>query len=130
MFKSVGKLVYSPRRCVVEIDDGIARFYRALIPKSQKWLKPMYDPPITVVRTGIESVDESLWGYMDGSNIDFKYDPYIWIGRKYIWLDAFSKELEEVRENLGLPKQRMPHPLGMDHSCFHITIANMKFTSQ
>jgi hypothetical protein len=127
MFKSVGKLVYSPKRCVVEVDDDIARFYRALIPKSKKWLKPMYATHITVVRTGIESVDPSLWGYMDGVEIPFTYDPYIWIARKYIWLDAFSSELEGIRENLGLPRHRMPHPLGMDVSCFHITIANMKF---
>ena len=129
MFKSIGKLNYDnkKRRCVLLIDEGIAEFYRALIPKAQSWQRPRYRSHITVVRTGIENVSDKLWGYGKGMKIPFTYDPYIWIDHKYIFLDAFSPELEDVRENLGLPRQRMPHPKGMDYSCFHITIANMKF---
>ncbi|MHA2060721.1 MAG: hypothetical protein ACW963_00305 [Candidatus Sifarchaeia archaeon] len=130
MFKANGKLIYDndKRRCIVTVDDGIGRFYRALIPKSQRWLKPRYDVHITVVRTGIETVSDDLWGYGDGMDISFTYDPYIWIGYKYIYLDAHSTDLEEVRESLGLPRLRMPHPSMTEaRKCFHITIANMKF---
>jgi len=129
MYKSTGKLIYDndKRRCVMLIDNEIAEYYRTFIPKSQKWMRPRYRPHITIARTGIEKVSNHLWGYGSGMKIQFTYDPYIWIGRKYIFLDAFSTELEDVRAKLGLSRQRMPHPFGMDYSCFHITIANMKF---
>jgi len=130
MYESIGKLTYDneKRRAVVLVDDGIARFYRSLIPKSQKWLTPKYRTHITVVRTGIETVSDDLWGYGDGMEIPFTYDPHVWIGKKYIYLDAYSTELEDVRESLGLSRIRMPNPSITDaRKCFHITIANMKF---
>ena len=129
MFKSTGKLVYDnkKRRCVLLVDRGIAEFYRALIPKAQPWQIPMYPTHITVARTGIEKVSDKLWGYGSGRRVHFTYDPYVWIGKTYIFLDAFSSELEDIRENLGLPRQRMPHPVAKDYYCFHLTIANLKF---
>ena len=130
MFHSSGKLVYSDdgRRVVVEVDPEIARYYRSLIPKSIKWQVPLYTPHITVVRTGLEGIyDKSLWGHCNGEVIRFNYDPYICIGNKYIWLDAHSSRLTEIRGDLGLPRKRIPHPLGTGVPCFHITIANMKF---
>ncbi len=129
MFTTTGKLTYDHdlRRCVVPIDDGIARFYRALIPKSQKWLRPKYAAHITVVRTGLETVADDVWGYGEGMDITFTYDPYVWIGYKYIFLDVHSKDLEDVRENLGLDRLRIPHPAYECRPCFHTTIANMKF---
>jgi len=130
MFKANGKLVYDnkKRRAIVLVDDGIARFYRALVPKSQRWLKPKYHTHITVVRTGVEKVSDDLWGYGDGMDIEFSYDPYVWIGKVYIYLDIYSKDIEKVRENLGLPRLRIPHPSMTEaRNCFHVTIANMKF---
>jgi hypothetical protein len=128
MYKSTGQLEYKGRRAVLNIDPEIARFYRSFIPKSIKNQKPMYPAHITIVRTGIEVLsDMSLWGHRHGETLEFSYDPNICIGYKYIWLDAHSSELEGVRAFLGLEKQRMPHPLGKEHPCFHITIANMKF---
>jgi hypothetical protein len=130
MFSSSGKLTYDhdKRRCIVLVDDGIAQFYRSLIPKSQKWMKPMYRTHITVVRTGKETVSDNLWGYGDGMTVNFTYDPYVWIGKVYIYLDAYSDDLKKVRVNLGLSPLRMPHPSMTDaRECFHITIANMKF---
>jgi len=88
----------------------------------------MYPAHITVVRTGKETVCDSLWGYGEGMEVTFSYSPYIWIGKRYIWLDAYSEDLKDVRVNMGLSPLRMPHPSMTEaRQCFHITIANMKF---
>jgi hypothetical protein len=126
MFKSFGKLIYSNGRCIVQVGNGLSDFYRSLIPKHIKYNRPRYPAHITVVRTGIETAKLSEWGYKHNKTLKFTYDPYVWIGKKYIFLDSFCEELEEVRDRLGLPRHRIPHPLGMNYSCFHITLANRK----
>jgi len=120
--ESKGILRYGKtKRLAVEVDEGLAEYYRSFIPKSISYNVPMHSPHITVVRGGHETpknVDK--WGLHEGEEIVFQYDPYIHVGETYIWLAVDCKRLEEIRDELGLD------------GCFdkvkwfHVTIANMK----
>jgi hypothetical protein len=122
MFESTGKLRYGKNwRLVLDIDPQLTAYYRSFIPKHIRWNVPKHYPHITVVRGQYETPkNKNKWLFRKGQKIHFKYDPYIKFGELYIWLDAFSEELEDIRCELGLDKKRDRF------KCFHITIANMK----
>jgi len=128
MFHSSGKLIYSelPIRLVVEIDPEIAAFYRSLIPPHIHFSIPMYPPHISVIRREVP-LNIELWNKYQGLDVSFEYDPYIFIGNLYIWLKVYSTELENIREELGLPRHRsgITRPPN-EQPCFHTTIANFK----
>jgi hypothetical protein len=116
-------------RLTVEIDEELANYYRSLIPKYFPYLKPRWPSHITVVRTEKETpVNREHWGKYHGQEIEFQYDPIIRSGKMYYWLNIWCVELENIREELGLPVVSMftLPPAGYT-KCFHCTIANMKF---
>jgi len=133
MFKSEGKLIYSdlPKddlsqfRLVVEIDPEIARYYRSLIPKSISVSVPLYAPHISVVRKEIPT-NIDVWKKYNDEIVEFEYDPYIFFGQIYCWLNVYCIRLEDIREELGLtrisditcPPDKRP--------VFHTTIGNQK----
>jgi hypothetical protein len=121
-FESIGTLFYSGRNKVaLNVDLGLAEYYRSTIPKSVKHNRPKYKPHITVVRSGREVVpDRREWGKHAGERISFQYDPFVYMDNTYIWLKAYSNRLQEIRKGLGLPAMR--ERFGE----FHITIANRK----
>jgi hypothetical protein len=128
MFKSVGTLVYSqlPKiRVAVEIDVGIAKFYRSLIPKHISFKTPMYPPHISVVRRETPPNME-VWNKHAGKKVEFEYDPYIHIGKLYCWLKVYSLEIEELRLELGLTRHSNITRPPDESPCFHTTIANFK----
>lgn len=118
-------------RVAVEIDPEIANFYRSLIPKYLPHQKPRWAPHITVVREEKETVsDRTYWGKREGEEIPFIYCNRIYQGKIYFWLDVLSKDLEEIRLELGLPcfhpfPEEKPVPEGY-RKYFHCTIANCK----
>ena len=116
MFKSTGKLVYYEDYAIVEVDPGIALFYRSLIPKHISWRPPMHKPHISVVRKGKEPLNKIIY---NNEIIEYEYDNYIYLDNKYVWLKAYSSRLEQIRLELGLPRHRFD-------DCYHITIANFK----
>lgn len=120
--KAKGILRYNEGdRLVVDIDVGLAEYYRSFIPNSISFNIPMYPPHITVVRGRYESPpDRTHWGTREGEEIEFEYENDIQIGRLYIWLPVQCKELEEIRYSLGLDR------CFDKFKGFHITIANMK----
>ena len=129
LHKSKGILRYGENsRLVVEVDRGLADYYRSLIPKWREMQPQMHPPHITVVRTGKEEVpNKEFWGKHEGEEIEFFYDPTIKEGTVYYWLNVFSVRLEEIRRELGLPVQSeytLP-PEGYT-KCFHMTLANKK----
>jgi hypothetical protein len=124
--QGVGTLKFGENnRLVLEVDPGIGE-YRKLIPKYKAKQPPMHPTHITVVRTGVETVDPALWeeakAKYDGENFPFEYERKIKEGPTYWRLDVYSEDLERIRQELGLT----PHRPGYDN--FHITIANKKPT--
>lgn len=132
LFKSSGPLRYSTDnkglpKLIVEVDPGISGFYRSLIPKWHKVNSQMYAPHISVVRKEPVIPNRNKWEAYEGYEVDFLYSNYIYNGQVYWWLNAFSKKLEEIRLELGLPVSSpytLP-PEGFD-KCFHLTLGNSK----
>ena len=131
LFQSKGILRYSKTenagyKLVVEIDSGISKFYRSLIPKYIKIQPQKYAPHISVVRKTYE-LNLSCWTKNEGHSVSFFYSNVIRNCEKYYWIDVFSVELEEIRKELGLPlcSQFIKPPKEYIH-CFHITLGNVK----
>lgn len=124
MFFTTGPIRYgSEGYSVVLVDPEIARYYRSFIPKHIHFNVPMWEPHVTVTRTGVEFVGHtSEWKKHDGEMFTIRYSPHIMIGKSYIWLPAFSDEIRQLRIELGLP------PFFDNFKKLHITIANMKGT--
>lgn len=108
------------------VDQEIVNYYKSLIPKYFHVNKPRWPAHITVVRNEVP-LNLLNWCKHENKEIAFKYSPFINRGKIYYWLNAFSKELEEIRIELGLPvySQYSLPPEGYI-KCFHITIANDK----
>jgi hypothetical protein len=128
VFTSSGKLIYSDPpaiRLVVEIDPDIAKYYRSLIPPYIHYSIPMYPPHISVIRRETPP-NMTLWQKHHGEAVSFEYDPYVFIGRVYIWLKVWSKEIEDLRLELGLEAHSNITRPPDESPCFHTTIANFK----
>ena len=130
LYTSTGILRYHYQgagyKLAVDIDPEITRFYRSLIPKNIKTNPQMYDAHISVVRKEVPPNLE-FWERYEGQEIEFLYSPIIYYGEVYVWLNCFSKRLEEIRLELGLPVDS-PYtrpPSGLEKT-FHSTICNLK----
>jgi hypothetical protein len=131
LYESVGTLNYKHEegygyRLVVDIDPEISRYYRSLIPKWHSFNSQMYSPHISVVRHETPARLE-FWEKYQGDAIQFVYSNVIQRGEVYWWLNVFSKKLEEIRIELGLPVDS-PYTRPPDgfEKCFHTTLANSK----
>jgi hypothetical protein len=127
LFNSKGILRYGPGiRAIVEVDQGVADFYRKLIPKYNYVQPQMYPAHITVVRTAKENPKNmNVWGKYEGEEIPFSYDNYVYNNRTYWYLNVQSDRIGDIREELGLPRFRFGE-LGADRRGYHITIGNVK----
>lgn len=127
MFYSTGILKYfsNPLKLIVQVDQGISDFYRTLIPKSHYVQRQMYAAHISVVRKE-KPPKMDLWGKHQNRKIVFEYDNMIYNNETYYWLNAYAKELEEIRLELGLPicSPWTRSPDGRHR--FHVTIGNIK----
>ncbi len=115
-------------KAYVEVDKEIVAYYRRLIPKYITHRPQMYPSHISVVRYEIPR-NLKAWDYYVNKKeeIPFTYEGIVRIGKVYLWLNFFSKRLEEIRIELGLPVESiytLP-PEGFA-KCFHCTIGNMK----
>ena len=136
LLTSSGILSYSREenqyRLVLEVDEEIARYYRSLIPKWLDAYKPRWAPHITIVRPEKEMpVNLEHWGKYEGEEVSFEYWNYLFTGKIYFWLNVWSKRLEDVRIELGMPVSseftRPPDGAKIGGiKCFHCTIANQK----
>jgi hypothetical protein len=89
----------------------------------------MYPPHITVVRKGKESPNTINFEKFDKRLIKYFYSPVIHEGDVYFWLNAYSSDIEEIREELGLtngPWNDIIAPLPFKKT-LHITLGNKKF---
>jgi len=109
----------------VEVDPQISAYYKGLLPKWYKCNQQRYAPHITVVRKE-KPLDLTKWELYEGKVIDFQYEPVVYNDETYYWLNCYSKDLENIRSELGLPiwaKYNCPPDL---KHCFHMTIGNRK----
>lgn len=132
MFSSIGTIRYETKdegyRLSVEIDQQIADYYRALVPFWKPITRQRYGAHITVVRIGKEvPVNIEHWGKYDGEQVPFFYEPCVYEGTVYYWLNVWCVRLEEIRKELGLPVTSLYTlpPEGFV-KCFHCTIGNKK----
>lgn len=129
MYEATAVVHYGPGlRVIAEIDQGICDFYRSLIPKYYCVKPQAYRAHITIVR--IKKENPTLldaWDRHDGRVIKYQYEPVIQQDDRYFWLNAYSEEIGDIREELGLPRYRDDTWFGGKlHSSYHITIGNMK----
>lgn len=125
LFKSTGILRYGRENLVLDVDQEIVRYYRNLLPKSIRTNTQMYNAHISVVRK--ENPNMEFWNKHAGEEIEFEYTHVVRNGTLYFWVDAFSKRLEDIRVELGLPiiSPYIEPPKDYKHT-FHITIGNKK----
>jgi hypothetical protein len=130
LYDSKGILRYSivdiGYRLIVEVDQGISEYYRSLIPKYKDVRGQRYRAHISVVRKEVPPRLEN-WGKYNGEEVEFCYNSCVRWGTVYYWLDAYSKRLEEIRVELGLPiSSEYTRPPDSFEKVFHITIGNRK----
>lgn len=104
-FTGYGKLHYEETelRLVLQLEQDLSDYYRALIPPYLRVYKQGWPAHITVVRPGFESPPKiRYWGNYEGERVEFIYTSYLECGMGYYWFNAWSKRLEAVREELGL----------------------------
>ena len=130
LYRSTGTLHYSTGevgyRLVLNIDQGLLDYYRSLIPKWYVVSRQRYGAHISVVRKETPKVLEH-WGKYEGEKIEFFYSNDLQHDHQYWWLNCFSKDLEKIRKELGLPVSS-PYTLPPDGfvKCFHSTVGNTK----
>lgn len=116
-------------RIYLEVDEEIARYARALLPKSLRHNPPRHPPHITVVvakLTKEEFIAIPAHIFSFGKPFAFEYDPLVVIGDTYIWLDVYADELEYYREQRGYARTD-EHTRPPDGKApFHMTAANRK----
>lgn len=127
MFLGKGKVHYDDKegfRVTLEVSQQLSNYYYSLIPKYFRSWKPGWPAHITVVRPEKEIPPRiRYWGDYEGEEVDFLYDYHILEGNGYYWLNAWSKRLEVIREELGLinVSSYSLRPTGYNKT-FHITI--------
>ena len=88
----------------------------------------MYPAHITIVRLNKEQPSNmDVWGKHEGRKINFEYEPGVHRDDKYFWINAYSEEIGDIREELGLPRYRDDTNFGgVKRNEYHITIGNIK----
>ncbi len=131
MFQIQGKLIYdihseaATRKgrqswmAAVIVHPSIIQYY-------QYWVKrelglhlntPLFKAHVSVVR-GEEPKKQWNWRKHHNRIVTLEYGVDLRISEKYVWLPVYSKELEEIRVELGLKPQPKVD--------FHLTVGNTK----
>ena len=113
-------LKYYSSWCIAYVDKAFGDYYFALAPRYWNLQRPKEQAHITIVRKDIETPTYNNWGFRDGKDILFEYEPIIKTDELYAWIDVFSDEIGNLREVLGLPRFRK----GFDR--YHLTVGNFK----
>jgi len=121
LVSGMGILKYGPGlKAVVLIDPEIAKYSLALIPKYKNIQPQKYSAHITVVRLEKETPQIEFWGKHEGEKVPFEYDAAIKSDGIYYFLDAYSKRIGDIREELGLSRYRV------GFRSYHISLGNIK----
>lgn len=128
IYSSTAVVKYENDKVYALVDQQISDYYRSLIPKYIYVQPQKYKAHITIVRSGKERAPNIIfWGKHEGIIINFKYDSEIKSDSLYFWLDAFSNDIGNIREELGLERFRNDLTFGgIQRTSYHITIGNKK----
>ncbi len=129
--KVTGILKYSPKRydfkkshktdvLILELyRDDLCAYYQWMLEKKygqcMKLQSPMYGAHVTVVKAEESKKAGDLWGKYQNKKITVEYSPKLENHWRFWTLPVYSKELEEIRTEMGLKK--FP---------FHITIGRQE----
>lgn len=116
-----------PLKLVVHVDDAIVDVSRALVPHVIHLNKQRYSPHISVIRNE-PVIDCKRWGKREGESVEFFYSKWVYNDECYYWLRVYSKQLIEIRQELGLSHSSVNSRPPDQQECFHITIGNTKNT--
>jgi hypothetical protein len=119
MFTSVGCLKYVPNKLTLEVDQVVADYYRALLPKWIRNNPQKFPAHVSVVRRETPPRAEH-WGRYEGELVEFRYSNVVEFDETYVWLNVECERLKEVRVELGLNA----YPWWRNR--YHVTIANFK----
>jgi len=131
IFYSTGIVKYdlSPVKLYLEIDQGLANYYRSLVPKAYLLRGPAYKAHISIIRKEHVSNIDKMCTYK-GEKIEYAYSIDTKIDQlgdgRYCWLNVHCKRFEEIRLEIGLPRFRNIKRLENEIPCFHMTIGNFK----
>ena len=113
MFRSIGKLIYSPRShlgdasrwLVLMADDELCKYYCSLFyrefPYFGKLARPVFGAHISVIR-GERVPNYNLWRLDENKIIEFEYEPGVNSNGEYYWLKVHCEYLYDLREKYGL----------------------------
>lgn len=115
------KLDYGNTWCIAWADKEIGEYYYNLIPKYYYAQRPMNQAHITVVsKYDATSRKMEFWGKYQDKVVEIEYEPFIERQGQYFGITCYSKELEDIREEMGLTR------LMGDTINFHMTVGNTK----
>lgn len=120
MYSSFGTIDYNdtefkPGWLIVLICTDLAKYYG----RFRKMALPARGPHITFVAGEKEEVqfDFNILKQYHGRRVDFEYDNIVYTNGRAFWLEVKSKQLDDIREELGLKKMKWS---------LHATIGNIK----
>jgi len=93
---------------VLECDEELRRLYSSLFTSATgaRLSPPKFGSHVSVVRGDEENIQPGLWQRnLDGPKAGFEYCVEPREQGKYVWLDVRSKDLEDLRERLGLSRR-------------------------
>jgi hypothetical protein len=126
-YRSLGALHFDPKKdtkhfepwwVLLLCDDGIVTLYRWFLKTYGLDTEPnrLWGAHVSVIK-GQEPTKKELWGTKEGQRVEFWYTDQIrWDNEKHAWLDCFSPEMSNIRQEMGLPGK----------SFFHLTLGRLK----
>ena len=121
LFIADARVVYYSRYGVAYLDPELGNYYFSLLPAYYYAQRQRYPAHVTFLRKDLEPPPNSVhWGKYQNRRVAVMYDGQIKRGGNYFFLDAWSEELCDIREELGYARYRK----GWDR--LHITIGNVK----
>ena len=118
VYKTFAHVVSNKPKIVAELSKDFGDYYFSLIPKYYYANRQKHSVHVTIVRS-FEVVPDNLWKSFSDKIVIY-YDPTIIFGIPYFYLNCWSKDIINIRRELGLSKYRF------ERSSYHITIGNTK----
>ncbi len=132
MFKSSGRLIYDPHKntkgrvlkpanywVILKTDEEIIRYYQhwLQLKSNVKFEKTLWGSHISVNR-GVVPINSKLWNKHKNKVFTFLYSNVVKpVNNLFYYVDVISPDLEDIRDELGLP--RLPN------NGFHLTIGRV-----
>lgn len=114
---SYGYITYRDTSCILLIQQEIVDYYYSLIPKYFDTNRQKYPAHITIIR----KFEKPTIRLVTSNIIRFEYDGKIHYKHPYFFMNCWSDDIGDLREDCGLPRYRFA-----DTANYHFTIGNIK----